>query len=55
VHQSNSGLQKGKQKSLSFKELMTMCDVIYWQIYNEAQTDCNASDNEKIEYARSGK
>ncbi|KAH0992900.1 hypothetical protein GBA52_004383 [Prunus armeniaca] len=37
VHQSNSGLQKGKQKSLSFK------------IYNEAQTDCYASDNEKIE------
>ncbi|CAB4298903.1 unnamed protein product [Prunus armeniaca] len=24
VHQSNSGLQKGKQKSLSSKELMTM-------------------------------
>ncbi|ONI28356.1 hypothetical protein PRUPE_1G139300 [Prunus persica] len=37
VHQSNSGLQKRKQKSLSFK------------IYNEAQTDCYASDNEKIE------
>ncbi|BBH08734.1 DNA-binding protein [Prunus dulcis] len=35
VHQSNSGLQKGKQK-LSFK------------IYNEAQTNCYANDNEKI-------
>ncbi|CAB4268575.1 unnamed protein product [Prunus armeniaca] len=49
VHQSNSGLQKGKQKSLSSKELMTMYDVIYLQIYNEAQTYCYVSDNEKIE------
>lgn len=26
-----------------------MYDVIYLQIYNEAQTDCYGSDNEKIE------